>query len=109
MKSGPNLGLVSCVKKGWIFPSYNHYNWSKLSIATSFKKGILSVLKKRMLAGKSSSVLHYMNMTNKMTNVDHINILMYIIQSFINDLEKDARKSSLRYSNQVLKKKCCIK
>ena len=50
-----------------------------------------------------------MNITNKMTNVDHRNILMYIIRSFINDLEKDARKSSLRYSNQVLKNKCFIK
>ena len=61
MKSGPDAGLVSCVKKGWIFPSYNHYNWSKISIATSFKKGILSVLKKRMLVAKTSFVFHYMN------------------------------------------------
>ena len=86
--------------------------WSLQSIQNKYCilfEGILSALNKRMLEGNSSYVLHYMNMTNKMTNVDHRNILMYIIGSFINDIEKDARKSSLRYSNQVLKKKCCIK
>lgn len=61
-------------------PSYDRGNRSEINNAISLKKDIVSVFKNYMKVKnkKTSSILHHMNILNKMLNSKHEKLLLYL-------------------------------